>query len=466
MLGGCEAQPDEPPEALDEVEQPLSTISCGESKATGYVKGKAFAITVVKVDGKPVQIDTANAYYVMAVAASKAGVNLKVVSGFRTMAEQQYLYNCYLTKKCNNGNLAAKPGYSNHQSGHALDLNTSSSGVYTWLTNHGGKYGFKRTVPSEKWHWEWWGGGPGGGPCGQDKDGDKIPDSKDNCPTVSNKSQADHEKDGKGDACDTDDDNDGVADTKDNCPKNKNADQKDVDKDGKGDACDADDDGDGFPDAEDVCPKVVDEQLDTDGDKIGDACDDDDDNDSVLDADDDCPEAANPEQKDTDGDGQGDACDDDDDDDGLEEPDDNCPFVPNPDQADLDEDGVGDACDDDKDDDGVHDLEDLCPAEPDPDQGDTDGDGLGDSCDHDVPAESEDPDLDPQGGAGGVGGEAGSAQAAGQGGQKLNTSTLVSADEAESEGGCAVTSSRASSGAKVLPGLLLALGLLLRRLRG
>jgi hypothetical protein len=229
----------------------------------------------------------------------------------------------------------------------------------------------------------------------------------------------------------------------------------------------SDDDGDGIFNNDDNCPLVENtDQLNTDTDALGDACDDDDDNDSVLDADDDCPEAANPEQKDTDGDGQGDACDDDDDDDGLEEPDDNCPFVPNPDQADLDEDGVGDACDDDKDDDGVHDLEDLCPAEPDPDQGDADGDGLGDSCDHDVPAESEDPDLDLQGGAGGVGGEAGSAQAAGQGGQKLNTSTLVSADEAESEGGCAVTSSRASSGAKVLPGLLLALGLLLRRLRG
>ena len=39
-------------------------------------------------------------------------------------------------------------------------------GVFNWLTAHGAGYGFKRTVPSEAWHWEWWGGGPGGGPCG------------------------------------------------------------------------------------------------------------------------------------------------------------------------------------------------------------------------------------------------------------------------------------------------------------
>src|SRR5690606_15622592 len=69
---------------------------------------------------------------------------------------------------CNSCNLAATPGYSNHQSGHALDLNTSTPGVLNWLNNHGAYYGFARTVPSEPWHWEWWGGGPGGGVCGID----------------------------------------------------------------------------------------------------------------------------------------------------------------------------------------------------------------------------------------------------------------------------------------------------------
>ena len=155
----------------------LSSIDCGEHGDTGYSSGSPFPITVVTVDGKPVEKATANAYYVMAQAAAAAGVNLKIVSGFRTMAEQQYFYGCYVNCNCNNCNLAAKPGYSNHQSGHALDLNTSSAGVYAWLEAHAGAYGFKRTVPSENWHWEWWGGGPGGGPCGSCKphcDGSKI----------------------------------------------------------------------------------------------------------------------------------------------------------------------------------------------------------------------------------------------------------------------------------------------------
>jgi hypothetical protein len=96
----------------------------------------------------------------MQKAAHEAGVYLAINSGFRTMSEQQYFYNCYKTGSCNNGNLAAKPGYSNHQSGIALDLTTSS-----WLANNASKYGFIRTVPSEAWHYEYINGKDPGGPC-------------------------------------------------------------------------------------------------------------------------------------------------------------------------------------------------------------------------------------------------------------------------------------------------------------
>jgi MYXO-CTERM domain-containing protein len=164
--GGPEPGEEDPGGDISATSYALSSIDCTESTDTGYVSGSPFTITVVTVDGKKVETQTANAYYVMAQAAAGAGVNLKVVSGFRTMAQQTYLYNCHVNCNCNNCNLAAKPGYSNHQSGHALDLNTSSSGVLSWLNAHGATYGFKRTVPSESWHWEWWGGGPGGGPCG------------------------------------------------------------------------------------------------------------------------------------------------------------------------------------------------------------------------------------------------------------------------------------------------------------
>ena len=151
-------------DALETVEQ--AAINCSERADTGYVRGDAFRITVVTVDSKPVERETANAYYVMQQAAQRDGVAIRIVSGFRTQDEQRYLYGCYTNCNCNNCNLAARPGYSNHQSGHALDLNTSDGNVARWLNNNGARFGFRRTVPSELWHWEWWGGGPGGGPCG------------------------------------------------------------------------------------------------------------------------------------------------------------------------------------------------------------------------------------------------------------------------------------------------------------
>jgi hypothetical protein len=112
---------------------------------------------------------TACAFGRMAELASKAGVTLKIASGFRSLARQQYFWNCYQTKKCNNGNTAARPGNSNHGVGLALDLNTDcgkqltakapaackSSAVYTWLLNNYRTHGFIRAVPNEPWHWEY-----------------------------------------------------------------------------------------------------------------------------------------------------------------------------------------------------------------------------------------------------------------------------------------------------------------------
>ena len=71
-----------------------------------------------------------------------------------------------------------------------------------------------------------------------DKDGDGIIDSKDNCPDISNPDQADIDGDGIGDSCDDDKDGDGINNDDDNCPDVANADQKDSDKDTIGDVCD------------------------------------------------------------------------------------------------------------------------------------------------------------------------------------------------------------------------------------
>ena len=155
----------------------IPTVDCTPQPATAFKSGNATQIEVVSFDGKPVSSAIVDPLYVMFMAAHADGVDLNLESGFRTYAEQEYLYNCYKNCNCNSCNLAAKPGYSNHQSGHAVDITTgcsagwsdefcaSKSKSFAWLLKNAAFHGFEKTVPSEPWHWEWWDGGPGGGYC-------------------------------------------------------------------------------------------------------------------------------------------------------------------------------------------------------------------------------------------------------------------------------------------------------------
>lgn len=127
-----------------------------DGPGVGYVQGEPVNLLLVTIDGKPVEAKTADAFRRMRSAAAAADVRLRVVSGFRTMAEQEYFFNCYQTGNCNGGNFAERPGYSEHQSGRALDLNTRVSGVHAWLVARAHEFGFYATVPSEPWHWEHW----------------------------------------------------------------------------------------------------------------------------------------------------------------------------------------------------------------------------------------------------------------------------------------------------------------------
>jgi len=119
--------------------------------AQGYRDGKRQDISVVDLDAAEVEIRTAEAFLAMREAAAENGVDLWVLSGFRTREAQARLYRAW---KKGRGNKAARPGRSNHQSGRALDLVVAADGTSEWLKQHAARFGFKRTVPSEPWHWE------------------------------------------------------------------------------------------------------------------------------------------------------------------------------------------------------------------------------------------------------------------------------------------------------------------------
>ncbi len=131
------------------------------STVIGYVNGKPTALELIAIggtdkSGQPFRLrkDAAGSFVAMKAAAAADGIALLVSTAFRDMAFQEKLYAMYLA---GTGSLAAKPGFSNHQGGIALDLETANgtNKAYFWLTNNAAKFGWKRTVSSEPWHWEY-----------------------------------------------------------------------------------------------------------------------------------------------------------------------------------------------------------------------------------------------------------------------------------------------------------------------
>lgn len=71
-------------------------------------------------------------------------------TAYRTLAEQQYFWNLYTS---GHGNLAARPGTSNHGWGTTVDLPTPQ--MRALIDRYGAPYGFSKTwsdAPSEWWH--------------------------------------------------------------------------------------------------------------------------------------------------------------------------------------------------------------------------------------------------------------------------------------------------------------------------
>lgn len=145
-------------------------------KQTGYENGRPYSFEareIVDVSGKRfiLSVPTAEAFESMRQSAAGDGVTLKIVSAFRTNEEQAGLRKLW---ESNKGNPANKPGYSNHQSGFAVDIKVRGEGsenVLPWLEANAERFGFDspyrgqlRVSPTsgkevrasnEPWHWEY-----------------------------------------------------------------------------------------------------------------------------------------------------------------------------------------------------------------------------------------------------------------------------------------------------------------------
>jgi hypothetical protein len=90
--------------------------------------------------------DVALAFDRMAEAAAADGVNLIVVSGFRSNAEQAKLFAAHPDPKW-----VAPPGQSLHRLGTELDL--GPAGAYGWLARNASRFHFVQRYSWEPWHY-------------------------------------------------------------------------------------------------------------------------------------------------------------------------------------------------------------------------------------------------------------------------------------------------------------------------
>ena len=114
------------------------------------------------------------AWQKMKTAANQDGITLVLVSAFRSIERQQELIDAKRKKGIPDSEIfkvLARPGFSEHHTGRALDLHTPNSAIleedfettqaFKWMQENANVYGFKLSYPRddpynmiyEPWHW-------------------------------------------------------------------------------------------------------------------------------------------------------------------------------------------------------------------------------------------------------------------------------------------------------------------------
>lgn len=126
--------------------------------ATTMASGGGYGGPLVHRDGEGMRADVAAAFDRMSMAALADGVDLMVVSGFRSDAEQAELFAAHPDPTW-----VAPPGQSLHRCATELDL--GPEGAYGWLAANASLFGFVQRYSWEAWHYGFDSGPP---PCSEE----------------------------------------------------------------------------------------------------------------------------------------------------------------------------------------------------------------------------------------------------------------------------------------------------------
>ncbi len=131
---------------------------------------------LINYSGIKVHKKCAENFQKMQADAKRAGVNLNIVSGYRSCEYQKSVFAKKFIDKSNPSEeeiksrirFSAPSGFSEHSTGLAIDINSTSQNFaktneYKWLQAHAKEYGFEISYPQnnvqglgfEPWHWRY-----------------------------------------------------------------------------------------------------------------------------------------------------------------------------------------------------------------------------------------------------------------------------------------------------------------------
>ena len=159
---------------IDSVEYAVSLRWCGKKIDSALVADPVVLVRLPEelcFEASRIYVlpETRDAFANMAEAARKDSVELITDSGYRSASFQERI----IKRRMNEGSsfenvirFVAPPGYSQHETGRALDMVPSEArfvytDAYQWLKVNASEYGFYETLPEdstgetywESWHW-------------------------------------------------------------------------------------------------------------------------------------------------------------------------------------------------------------------------------------------------------------------------------------------------------------------------
>ena len=125
-----------------------------------YVTKDYIPNNLIEVNGLMINKEAYNAFTIMKNDIEKEGLNIRIISAYRSYEYQDNLYNNYLKneKKEIVDTYSARAGYSEHHTGLAIDIDNIKldfnkfylTKEFIWMQNNAYKYGFILRYPKDK----------------------------------------------------------------------------------------------------------------------------------------------------------------------------------------------------------------------------------------------------------------------------------------------------------------------------